>query len=120
MSELPADVIGPNLELLEQWKRAAERRYNGLRHARHELLDAKNHAERDFGDGYAMVAPHFNILAEEPVRDFAFAWACPPAILQIAEQRRRDSNDFLGRRLTEVRDRAPANLCGTRSWPGIS
>jgi cytochrome P450 len=104
-------IASANFELLAQWKGAAARRETvNVTHDVSRLV-LKITLTAIFGDDYATVAPHFDILAEEPARDFEFAEAFRPLgkiIRQIAEQRRRDgitAADFLSR-LMEARDRA--------------
>jgi cytochrome P450 len=85
-------IASANLELLEKWKQAAERRETV--NVTHDVscLVLKITLTAIFGDDYPTVAPHFNMLAEEPARDFKFAGVFRPLgriILQIAEQRRR-------------------------------
>jgi cytochrome P450 len=104
-------IASANLELLDKWKRAAQccEKVNVTQGVSHLVL--KITLTAIFGDDYPNVAPHFNVLAEEPTRNCEFAGAFRPLgkiILQIVEQRRHHSiaaADFLGR-LMEARDRA--------------
>ena len=103
-------IASVNAELLEKWKLAAKRRETV--NVTHDVsfMVLKLMLIAIFGDDYATVAPHFNILAGESARNFEFAVAFRPLgkiILQIAAQRRRDgtrATDFLGR-LMQARDR---------------
>jgi len=101
---------GVNLELLSKWKQAAERHepVNVTRDV--SLMVLKLTLLAIFGDDYPLVAPHFDILANEPARDLEFAQAFSPigkTILQIAARRRqcdRTATDILGK-LMQARDR---------------
>ena len=103
-------IAGVNAELLEKWKLAAKRRETvNVTHDVSSMV-LKLTLVAIFGDDYATVAPHFNILAGESARNFEFAAAFRPLrkiLVEIAAQRRRDNTiaaDFLGR-LMEARDR---------------
>jgi cytochrome P450 len=99
-----------NLELLSKWKRAAKYRetVNVTRDIGFMVLKLTLLAI--FGDDYKLVAPHFNILAEESARNLEFAQVFSPLgkiILQIAARRRQcgtTATDILGR-LMQARDR---------------
>src|SRR5260370_15525685 len=99
-----------NAELLAKWKLAAKHRETVNVTVDVSFMVLKLTLIAIFGDDYAAVAPHFDILAGESARDFEFATAFRPLgkiILQIAAQRRRDSStatDLLGR-LMQARDR---------------
>ena len=99
-----------NAELLDKWKLAATRRETVNVTHDISLMVLKVTLSAIFGDDYATVAPHFDILAAESARNFEFAAAFRPLgkiIRQLAEQRRRDSTtatDILGR-LMQARDR---------------
>ncbi len=103
-------IAGVNAELLEKWKLAAKR--GETVNVTHDVscMVLKLTLVAIFGDDYAAVAPHFNILAGESARDFEFAAAFRPLgkiIVEIAAQRRRDNTsaaDFLGA-LMQARDR---------------
>jgi cytochrome P450 len=103
-------IAGVNAELLEKWRLAARRRETVNVTQDVSSMVLKLTLVAIFGDDYATVAPHFNILAGESARDFEFAAAFRPLskiIVEIAAQRRRDNTiaaDFLGR-LMEARDR---------------
>jgi cytochrome P450 len=103
-------IMDINAELLDKWKLAAKRRETV--NVTHDIsfMVLKVTLIAVFGDDYATVAPHFNILAEESARNFGFAQAFRPLgkiVSQIAKKRRRDditTTDFLGR-MMQARDR---------------
>ncbi len=107
---LTKSITTVNAELLAKWKLAAKHRETV--NVTHDVsfMVLKLTLIAIFGDDYAAVAPHFDILAGESARNFEFATAFRPLgkiILQIAAQRRRDSStatDLLGR-LMQARDR---------------
>src|SRR5262249_33926978 len=111
IAALTSVITSMNAELLQKWKLAAERRVtvNVTRDVSSMVLKLTLIAI--FGDDYPTVAPHFNILAEESMRNLEFAAGFRPLgniILELVEQRRRHNNtttaDFLGK-LMEARDR---------------
>jgi cytochrome P450 len=99
-----------NLELLSKWKQAAKCRetVNVTRDVSFMVLKLTLLAI--FGDDYALVAPHFTILAEESARNLEFAQIFSPMgkiILQTAARRRQcgtTATDILGK-LMQARDR---------------
>jgi enediyne biosynthesis protein E7 len=103
-------ITSVNAELLEKWKQAA--RCREAINVTHDIsvMVLKITLLAIFGDDYAAVAPHFNILAEQSARNFEFAQAFRPLgkiIRQLAMQRRQDgtvATDFLGK-LMQARDR---------------
>src|SRR5262249_3097113 len=99
-----------NAELLQKWKLAAEDRLTVNVTHDVSVMVLKLTLIAIFGDDYPMVAPHFNILADESARNLEFAAAFRPLgkiILEVAEARRRDNRtatDMLGK-LMQARDR---------------
>jgi cytochrome P450 len=71
-------IAGVNAELLEKWKLAAKRRETV--NVTHDVsfMVLKLTLIAIFGDDYVTVAPHFNVLAGEPARNFEFAAAFRP------------------------------------------
>ena len=94
-------LIAVNLALLEKWQLAAQSAVtiNVTRDVSAMALQVMLHAV--FGEDYGSVAAHFNLLTDEPTRDWAFAQAfraLRKIILQVAERRRAASiytGDFL-------------------------
>jgi cytochrome P450 len=101
---------GVNLELLRKWKQAANcsETVNVTRDV--SFMVMKLTLLAIFGDDYTSVAPHFNILAEEPARNLEFAQTFSrmgKIILQTAARRRQccaTATDILGK-LMQARDR---------------
>jgi cytochrome P450 len=99
-----------NLELLRKWKRAAKCRetVNVTRDVSFMVL--KLTLLSIFGEDYALIAPHFNILVTERTRDLEFAQAFSPMgkiIREIAARRRQcriTATDILSK-LMQARDR---------------
>lgn len=99
-----------NGELLAAWRQAAERRemVNVTRDISAMVL--KTTLTAIFGEDYEAAAPHFEILAGEPVRNLGFVEALRPAdqiVRQLAERRRRSAGgagDFL-ETMVQARDR---------------
>jgi cytochrome P450 len=104
-------IADANLELLHRWKLAADRREMVNVTQDVSLMVLRITLAAIFGDDYATVAPHFSVLADHSARNLQFAQSFHPLgkiIIQIAEQRRRDSrtaSDILGT-MMEARDRA--------------
>jgi cytochrome P450 len=108
MVEIIASI---NNELLDKWRHAAKRR---------EVVDVTRDVSSMvlkitlvtiFGDDYEMIAPHFNLLAEESARDLEFARsfsALRKVIADVIVHRRRDNRvaaaDILGK-LMQARGR---------------
>lgn len=104
-------ITSVNAELLQKWKLAAERKITVNVTRDVSLMVLKLTLIAIFGDDYPAVAPDFNILAEETMRNLEFAAAFRPLgkiILELVEQRRRRNNtttaDILGK-LMEAKDR---------------
>jgi cytochrome P450 len=104
-------IASINSELLDKWRQAAKRHeaVNVTRDVSSMVL--KITLVAIFGDDYDMVAPHFNVLAEESARDLKFAGSFSPVVKIISEvvaRRRRENRvaatDILGR-LMQARDR---------------
>lgn len=95
-------IVRVNAALLEKWRSAA-RAGAGVNVTRDVSAMALEVVLRSiFGTDYEAVCCHFNLLSEEPARDFAFAQAfrgLRKLILQVADRRRRGSttahSDFL-------------------------
>ncbi|SIO34345.1 Cytochrome P450 [Bradyrhizobium erythrophlei] len=108
MVEMIASI---NNELLDKWRQAAKRHeaVNVTRDVSSMVL--KITLVAIFGDDYNVVAPHFNVLAEESARNLEFARSFSPLrkiIVEVIAQRRRDNRaaatDILGK-LMQARDR---------------
>jgi cytochrome P450 len=103
-------ITSVNAELLRKWKLAAEDRVTVNVTHDVSVMVLKLTLIVIFGDDYPMVAPHFNILADESARNLEFAAAFRPLgkiILEVVEARRRDGRtamDVLGQ-LMQARDR---------------
>ena len=105
------DVISAgNRALLADWEQAAQEKssVNVTRDLSRTVLQVV--LRSIFGDDYAQVAPHFNMLSDQPERSLHFADAFRPLaeiVIQLAVQRRaanRSSTDILGM-LMLARDR---------------
>ena len=94
-------MVRANARLLEKWENAAEGKQgiNVTEDVSHMVLEVVLRAL--FGDDYAHVAPHFEVVAEESQRDLAFARVFQPlgkVILELITERRKvgtSSNDIL-------------------------
>jgi cytochrome P450 len=103
-------IAEANQELLADWQRAAAAAspVNVTRDLSRTVLQVVLRAI--FGDDYADVAPHFQILTDQPERDLQFAEAFKPlanVIVELAVKRRaadRPCHDILGM-LMKARDR---------------
>jgi cytochrome P450 len=101
ISSLTGMITRINAELLDAWRQAAEQQatVNVTRDLSAMVLKVTLTAI--FGDDNEAVAPHFKILADEPVRNLQFAHALQRAgqtVRQIAAQRRHNgtsASDFL-------------------------
>lgn len=110
VSDMLPLITSANAELLDKWTRAAvgSSPVNVTRDVGEMVL--KITLSAIFGEDYALVARHFNVLSEAPERDLAFAEAFRPLarlIVQIAARRRRDArwgSDILGT-IMQSRDR---------------
>ena len=104
-------MTAANIPLLETWQRAAKAG---------KPVDVTTDISRTvlkvvltsiFGDNYAAVAPHFNVLSEEAARSLEFAQtfrSLGHIVLQVVDRRRKEhlvSPDILGL-LMEARDPA--------------
>ena len=95
-------LIAVNLSVLEKWQLAAEQ--DATLNVTHDVsaMALEVMLRAVFGQDYASIAAHFNLLTDEPARDWAFAQAfraLRKIILQVAERRRSASTsaaDFLG------------------------
>jgi len=95
-------ISAANIALLKKWKDAAQEResVNITSDISHMVL--KIVLISIFGDDYEQVAPHFNILSEEPARNLEFAQRFTPLrkiVSGVADQRRiqnRTATDMLG------------------------
>ncbi len=103
-------ILSANRALLADWEQAAQQRspINVTRDLSRTVLEVV--LRSIFGDDYAQVALHFNILSEQPERSLGFADEFRPLaviIMQLAA-RRRDANsccvDILGL-LMQARER---------------
>jgi cytochrome P450 len=102
-------VAASNVALLSRWQEAAHNKVsvNVTRDVSGMALEVV--LKSAFGADYEQVAPHFNILSEEPARNLAFARtfkSLEKTILQLAVQRREEkitTTDILGM-LMEARD----------------
>ena len=102
-------IAASNVALLERWQEAAHKKIsvNVTRDVSGMVLEVM--LISIFGADYEQVAPRFNILSEESMRNLEFAQAfrsIEKIILQLAAQRRREkttSTDILGM-LMEARD----------------
>ena len=102
-------IVEANRSLSKKWQQAARcrQRVNVTRDVSFLILEIVLRAI--FGEDYAQVAPHFNIVAEES-RNLEFAQTCSSlakVIVQIAEQRcsaQRTGGDILGS-VMQARDR---------------
>jgi cytochrome P450 len=110
ISGLTTLMSGANVELLEAWKQAARSRKTVNVTTDVSRMVLKVTLVAIFGDDYALVAPHFSILAEQPERDLEFAQIfrhLSKVIRDIAAQRRGENEtakDFLGS-MMQARDR---------------
>ncbi len=103
-------ITEANLKLLKKWKRAAQEKgsVNITSDINHLVLSIV--LISIFGDDYELVAPQFNILSDESVRNLQFAQSFRPLgkmVLEVAAKRRErniKSTDMLGI-LMEARDR---------------
>ncbi len=103
-------ISAANFVLLNKWKAAALRKesVNITSDISHMIL--KIVLTSIFGDDSEGVAPHFNILSDEPARNLGFAQAFRPLgkiVAEVANRRRsqnRTATDILGM-LMEARDR---------------
>jgi cytochrome P450 len=111
VSGMVETIASINNELLDKWLQAARRRetVNVTRDVSSMVL--KITLVAIFGDDYNVVAPHFNVLAEESTRNLEFARSFSPLrklIREVVAQRRRDNraaaSDILGK-LMRARDR---------------
>jgi cytochrome P450 len=101
--------VSVNSALLEKWRTAAERNegINVTRDTSRMALEVILRAV--LGDDYDQAAAHFNLLTEEPARDWAFALtfrAFGKVILEVAARRRKEDSkaiDFLAM-LMQARD----------------
>jgi len=95
-------ISAANIELLEKWKDAARERVsvNITRDISHMVL--KVVLISIFGEDYKQVAPHFNILSDEPARNLEFAQRFTrlgKIVSEVAGQRRKlnkTATDMLG------------------------
>ena len=102
-------ITTSNVALLRRWEQAAHEKVsvNVTRDVSSMALEVV--LISIFGADYEQVAPHFNILSEESVRNLQFAQAfrsLGKIVLQLAAQRRKEkvtSTDILGM-LMEARD----------------
>jgi enediyne biosynthesis protein E7 len=102
-------IVTVNSTLLKKWQHSAERResVNVTRDVSGTVLEVVLRSILD--DDYEQTGFHFNILAEEPTRDLAFAQAfraLGKPLLQVVERRRKSpspSTDIMGM-LMQVRD----------------
>jgi len=102
-------ITTSNVALLRRWEQAAHEKVsvNVTRDVSSMALEVV--LISIFGADYEQVAPHFNILSEESVRNLEFAQAfrsLGKIVLQLAAQRRKEkvtSTDILGM-LMEARD----------------
>jgi cytochrome P450 len=109
-------IIAVNAALLEKWQLAA-RTGAGVNVTRGVSAMALEVILRSiFGADYEAVGCHFDLLSQEPARDFAFAQAfrgLRKLILQLVDRRRRDPSaahcDFLSllMRARDTRDSQP-------------
>ena len=103
-------IKSANTALLKKWTRAAHDKapVNITRDISHMVLEII--LSSIFGDDYEQMAPHFNILSDEPVRDLAFANRFRPLrtmVVELAGRRRKENvaaADILGM-LMAARDR---------------
>jgi cytochrome P450 len=103
-------ISAGNRELLATWEQAARDQspVNVTRDLSRTVLQVVLLAL--FGDDYAHVAPHFNILSDQPERSLEFADAFRPLagiVIKLAVQRRAENrypSDILGM-LMQARDR---------------
>jgi len=110
VSGLTNVIADANAELLEAWIEAARSRKMVNVTTDVSRMVLKVTLVAIFGDDYAVVAPHFGILAEEPQRDLEFAQifrSLSKVIRDIAARRRGENataKDFLGS-MMQARDR---------------
>lgn len=103
-------IAGANLALLQKWSQAAEEKKTVNITSDISRMVLKVVLISIFGDDYEQIAPHFNILSEDPARNLKFAQVFRPLgklVVDIAVQRRNRAimaNDVLGT-LMEARDR---------------
>ena len=107
---LASIITAANVALLKRWEQAAKRK-NSVNITRDiSLMVLEITLTAIFGADYAQVAPHFNILSEEPERSLHFAQkfrSLGKIVIQVADQRRKanvKSTDILGM-LIKARDR---------------
>jgi cytochrome P450 len=102
IASLAQMIIDVNAALLEKWQSAARAgaSVNVTRDVSAMALEVVLRSV--FGADYEAIGCHFNLLSEEPARDFAFAQAfrgLRKLILQVADRRRREPttahSDFL-------------------------
>jgi cytochrome P450 len=112
ISQMVGMIAGINGELLDKWRLAA-RRHEAVNVTRDvSSMVLKTTLVAIFGADYSVVAPHFNVLAEEAERNLEFARSfgrLREIILEVIEQRRcgntaAAATDILGR-LMQARDR---------------
>ena len=110
VSELTGVIQTANTALLKKWTHAADQRSSVNVTHDISLMVLEVVLLSLFGSDYPEVAPHFNILSEEPARNVQFAQSfglLGKLIIQVADQRRRENRiatDILGM-LMQARDR---------------
>lgn len=112
-------ISAANRELLITWEHAAKEKstVNITRDISRTVLQVT--LRSIFGEDYESVAPHFNILSDQPERSLEFADAFRPLadiVIRLAGQRRnanRIATDILGV-LMQARDRVGGQLMSDR------
>jgi cytochrome P450 len=110
VSELTGVIQTANTALLKKWGHAAQQRTSVNVTHDISLMVLEVVLISLFGSDYPQVAPHFNILSEEPARNVQFAQSfglLGKLVIQVADQRRQENRiatDILGM-LMQARDR---------------
>lgn len=108
-------ITTANVALLKRWEQAAKRKESVNVTRDISLMVLEITLTAIFGADYAQVAPHFNILSEEPERSLHFAQkfrSLGKIAVQVAAQRRKanvKSTDILGM-LIKARDRKSGHV----------
>jgi cytochrome P450 len=103
-------ITAANIALLKRWEQAAKKKESVNVTHDISLMVLEVTLTAIFGSDYMQVAPHFNILSEESVRNLQFAQKFRPLgkiVIEVAAKRRKEdikSVDILGM-LIEARDR---------------
>lgn len=107
---LESIITAANVALLKRWEQAAKKKESVNLTRDISLMILKITLTSIFGADYGEVAPHFNILSEEPARTLQFAQkfrSLGKVVVQVASQRRKanaKSTDILDM-LIKARDR---------------